>query len=98
LVVLSACETGLGKVLLGEGLVGMTRGFMYAGTRRVVVSLWAVSDRGTAELMKRFYRRMLTRQESPAAALRGAQLELLRQTKYKSPFYWAPFVIQGDFR
>ena len=98
LVVLSACETGLGKVLLGEGLVGMTRGFMYAGTRRVVVSLWAVSDRGTAALMKRFYRRMLTRQESPAAALRGAQLELLRQTKYKSPFYWAPFVIQGDFR
>jgi CHAT domain-containing protein/tetratricopeptide (TPR) repeat protein len=98
LVVLSACETGLGKVLLGEGLVGMTRGFMYAGTRRVVVSLWAVSDRGTAELMKRFYRRMLTRQESPASALRGAQLELLRHTRYKSPFYWAPFVIQGDYR
>lgn len=98
LVVLSACETGLGKVLLGEGLVGMTRGFMYAGTRRVVVSLWAVSDRGTAALMKRFYRRMLTRQESPAAALRGAQLELMRHTRYKSPFYWAPFVIQGDYR
>ncbi|MBI4752583.1 MAG: CHAT domain-containing protein [Acidobacteria bacterium] len=98
LVVLSACETGLGKVLLGEGLVGMTRGFMYAGTRRVVVSLWSVSDRGTAELMKRFYRRMLTRRESPSVALRGAQLELLHYTKYKSPFYWAPFVIQGDYR
>src|SRR6185295_13830918 len=74
LVVLSACQTALGKEIRGEGLVGLTRGFMYAGAPRVVASLWNVNDRATAELMRRFYRAMLSEGMRPAAALRAAQL------------------------
>src|SRR6266536_2870855 len=77
LVVLSACQTALGKEIRGEGLIGLTRGFMYAGATRVVASLWSVEDRATAELMKRFYRGMLTKGMRPAAALREAQISLL---------------------
>jgi CHAT domain-containing protein/uncharacterized protein HemY len=98
LVVLSACETGLGKQVRGEGLVGLTRGFMYAGAARVVVSLWAVSDRGTSELMARFYRNLLKDGERPAAALRAAQIELWRAGRWQAPYYWAPFVLQGEWR
>ncbi|MBX7221398.1 MAG: CHAT domain-containing protein [Blastocatellia bacterium] len=98
LVVLSACETGLGKDVKGEGLVGLTRGFMYAGARRVVVSLWSVNDRATAALMTRFYQKMLSGKLRPAAALRAAQVEMIRQTQWKSPFYWGAFVLQGDYR
>jgi tetratricopeptide (TPR) repeat protein len=76
LVVLSACQTGLGKEMRGEGLMGLTRGFMYAGAPRVVVSLWSVDDRATAELMKRFYKAMLVDKLRPAAALRSAQIKL----------------------
>src|SRR5678810_577247 len=78
LVVLSACETGLGKDVQGEGLVGLTRGFMYAGARRVIVSLWNVNDKATASLMQQLYVGMLRNKKAPAAALRDAQIQLLR--------------------
>ncbi|HWP42522.1 MAG TPA: CHAT domain-containing protein [Blastocatellia bacterium] len=97
-VVLSACQTGLGKQIKGEGLLGLTRGFMYAGARRVVASLWQVDDLATAELMKRFYRGMLKEGLRPAAALRGAQLELMREKRWASPFFWAAFVMQGEWK
>jgi CHAT domain-containing protein len=98
LVVLSACETGLGKEIKGEGLVGLTQGFMYAGARRVVVSLWNVNDKATAELMARFYRGMLRENKTPAAALRTAQMEMSRQRQWQSPYYWAAFVLQGEWK
>ncbi len=98
LVVLSACQTGLGKEIKGEGLVGLTRGFMYAGARRVVVSLWNVNDKATAELMRRFYRRMLKDKQTPAASLRVAQIEMWRQKQWQSPYYWAAFTMQGEWR
>jgi CHAT domain-containing protein len=98
LVVLSACETGLGKEIRGEGLVGLTRGFMYAGAARVAVSLWSVSDKATADLMRGFYEAMLQRGERPAAALRAAQLEMMKQKSWSAPYYWAAFVLQGEWR
>ncbi|HNH82775.1 MAG TPA: CHAT domain-containing protein, partial [Acidobacteriota bacterium] len=96
LVTLSACETGLGKDIRGEGLVGLTQGFFYAGAKRVTVSLWSVSDKATADLMTRFYTKMLRAKMTPAAALRAAQLELLRGKQWSAPYFWAPFVIQGE--
>jgi CHAT domain-containing protein len=98
LVVLSACETGLGKEIKGEGLVGLTRGFMYAGAARVVVSLWSVNDKATAELMTKFYTHMLKDNMRPAAALRAAQVEMFQSEKYQAPFYWAPFILQGEYK
>lgn len=98
LVVLSACQTALGRETHGEGLVGLVRGFMYAGSPRVVASLWKVDDRATAELMKRFYRGMLVDGLRPAAALRAAQIELLGQKAWRDSYYWAAFVLQGDWR
>lgn len=98
LVVLSACQTGLGKQVRGEGLVGLTRGFMYAGTPRVLVSLWNVDDAATAELMTRFYRLLFKEKLSPTQALRRAQLEMQTDTEWKSPYYWAAFTLQGEWR
>jgi len=98
LVVLSACQTALGKEIRGEGLLGLTRGFMYAGAPRVVASLWNVPDRGTAELMKRFYQSMLAKGLPPAAALRGAQVAMWQDKRWNSPFYWAGFTLQGEWR
>ncbi|MEO7672959.1 MAG: CHAT domain-containing protein [Pyrinomonadaceae bacterium] len=98
LVVLSACQTGLGKEVKGEGLIGLTRGFMYAGARRVVVSLWSVNDKATSDLMTKFYRGMLKHNERPAAALRAAQIEMWKQKKWQSPYYWAAFTMQGEWR
>ena len=98
LVVLSACETGLGKQIAGEGLVGLTRGFMYAGASRVVASLWKVDDVATAELMGRFYRGMLKEGLRPAAALRQAQMEMQAQKRWADPYYWAAFTIQGEWK
>ncbi len=98
LVVLSACETGLGKDVKGEGIEGLTRGFMYAGARRVVVSLWNVNDKATAALMQRLYVGMLRSNKTPAAALRAAQIELLRTRQWQSPYYWAAFVMQGEWK
>jgi CHAT domain-containing protein/Tfp pilus assembly protein PilF len=98
LVVLSACQTALGREIRGEGLVGLTRGFMYAGARRVVASLWQVDDESTAELMKRFYRAMLKEGRRPPDALRIAQLEVSQNRRWSAPFYWAGFVLQGEWR
>lgn len=98
LVVLSACQTGLGKEVRGEGVIGLTRGFMYAGAPRVVVSLWNVNDRATADLMKGFYQGMLTKNMRPAAALRSAQIEMLKLKQWQAPYYWAAFGLQGEWR
>jgi CHAT domain-containing protein/Tfp pilus assembly protein PilF len=98
LVALSGCETGLGKEIRGEGLIGLTRGFMYAGSTRVLASLWNVSDEATAELMAAFYRSIEQEKQRPAAALRAAQLEIRQQDVWKSPYYWAGFEIQGEWR
>jgi CHAT domain-containing protein/Tfp pilus assembly protein PilF len=98
LVVLSACETGLGKNVQGEGLIGLARGFMFAGAPRLVVSLWQVPDRATAELMKEFYRGMLTEKLRPLAALRRAQMNLAKDARWSSPYYWAGFTLQGDWQ
>jgi CHAT domain-containing protein len=98
LVVLSACQTALGKHIKGEGLIGLTRGFMYAGAARVMASLWKVEDEATAELMRRFYDGMLGQGLSPAAALRAAQVSMWEGNKkrWRHPFYWAGFVLQGE--
>ena len=98
LVVLSACNTALGKAVEGEGLVGIVRGFMHAGTKRVVASHWRVDDEATGELMKRFYLAMFKEGRPPAAALREAQLAMLQQERWQAPFYWAAFVLQGEYR
>jgi CHAT domain-containing protein len=98
LVVLSACNTGLGKDVRGEGLVGVVRGFMYAGAARVIASLWKVDDEATAELMKHFYQRMLQGGMSPAAALRAAQVDMWQQRRWHSPYYWAAFQLQGEYK
>jgi CHAT domain-containing protein/Flp pilus assembly protein TadD len=98
LVVLSACETGLGKEISGEGLVGLTRGFMYAGASRVMASLWKVSDAGTAALMAEFYRSMEKDSLPPAAALRAAQIKMWQQKRWRDPYYWAAFQLQGEWK
>lgn len=98
LVVLSACQTGLGKLVRGEGMVGLTRAFMYAGTPTVMVSLWSVSDVSTSTLMGEFYRNLVKEKLSKTDALRNAQLSMLGNEKFAHPFYWAPFVIIGDWR
>ncbi|HYN26307.1 MAG TPA: CHAT domain-containing protein [Pyrinomonadaceae bacterium] len=99
LVVLSACRTGLGKEVKGEGLIGLTRGFMYAGTPRVVVSLWSVTDKATAELMARFYKKMLgAERQSAAAALRAAQVEMWKERRWEAAYYWAAFILQGEWK
>ncbi|MFN0119401.1 MAG: CHAT domain-containing tetratricopeptide repeat protein [Blastocatellia bacterium] len=98
LVVLSACQTGLGRDVRGEGAIGLTRGLKYAGAPRVAVSLWNVSDQATAELMRYFYQGLLTHKLRPAAALRAAQMQLMKNKRWQSPFYWAPFVLQGEWQ
>ena len=97
LVVLSACETGLGEDVKGEGLIGLTRGFMYAGSPRVVVSLWSVDDEATAQLMTTFYKNMLHEGLKPAAALRAAQRAMWQHPRWQAPFYWAAFTLQGEW-
>jgi CHAT domain-containing protein len=98
LVVLSACQTGRGQNVKGEGMVGLTRGFMYAGAQRVAVSLWSVDDEGTAVLMQKFYQKMVQQKLAPAAALRAAQMEMMQQEKWQSPYYWAAFTLQGEWK
>lgn len=98
LVVLSACQTALGKDVRGEGLVGLTRGFMYAGASSVVASLWKVDDEATAELMKLFYTNLLQRGMKPAAALQAAQNSIRSEPRWRSPHYWAGFTLQGQHR
>jgi len=111
LVMLSACETGLGKEKRGEGVMGLTRAFIYAGAPTVGVSLWSVADKSTADLMTDFYKRLLsspatsssgasstTSGVTPSAAMRDAQLAMIAGKKYSAPFYWAPFILVGDWR
>jgi CHAT domain-containing protein/tetratricopeptide (TPR) repeat protein len=100
LVMLSACETGLGKEKRGEGVIGLTRAFMYAGAPTVGVTLWSVADKSTAELMTDFYRRLLSANNpAPASgAMRDAQLAMISGKKYSAPFYWAPFVLVGEWK
>jgi len=98
LVVLSACNTGLGKEVKGEGLIGLTRGFMYAGAASVMSSLWRVDDDATAELMRYFYEGVLKDGLPPAAALRKAQIKMWRIKRWRSPYYWAAFVLHGEYR
>lgn len=98
LVCLSACETGLGKVSKGEGIVGLSRALLYAGAKNMVVSLWSVSDESTSRLMVDFYNQHLNFSDHKtfSAALRKAKLGLLNEEKYSRPYYWAPFILIGE--
>jgi CHAT domain-containing protein/Tfp pilus assembly protein PilF len=98
LVVLSACQTGIGKQVKGEGLIALTRGFMYAGAARLVASLWKIDDAATAALMKEFYKEMFVNSKKPAAALQAAQIYMRGTRRWNSPVYWAGFFIQGEWR
>jgi len=98
LVMLSACESGLGKVKRGEGVIGLSRAFMYAGATTVGVTLWSVADKPTAELMTDFYQRLLGPNPSPSDAIREAQLGMISGKKYSAPYYWAPFVLVGEWK
>jgi CHAT domain-containing protein/tetratricopeptide (TPR) repeat protein len=98
LVVLSACQTALGKEVRGEGLIGLTRGFMYAGVPRVVASLWRINDRAAAEFMRVFYEAMFVQHEPPGRALRLAQLKMWQTKEWRFPHYWAAFVLQGEWQ
>jgi CHAT domain-containing protein len=97
LTVLSACDTALGKDIKGEGLIGLTRGFMHAGSRSVVASLWKVDDRATSVLMGHFYKAMLQDGMPPAAALRFAKEKLRQEKSWRAPYFWAGFVLQGEY-
>jgi CHAT domain-containing protein len=95
--VLSACQTALGKDIKGEGLVGLTHSFISAGSKSVVASLWKVDDRATAALMAAFYQSMLQEGLTPAAALRAAKLKVMQDKRWSAPYYWAGFVVQGEY-
>lgn len=98
LVVISACQTAIGKEVRGEGLLSLSRGFLYAGSQRVISTLWKVDDRATAELMSQFYQELLSPKSSnTAAALRLAQRKLLENPRWQSPRFWAAFIQQGDW-
>lgn len=98
LVVLSGCRTGLGKEIKGEGLVGLTGGFMVAGAQQVVVSLWSVEDEATSELMERFYQGIFRDKLPAAQALRAAQLSMWKEKYFSIPYYWAAFSLQAEWR
>ncbi len=98
LVVLSACSTGIGRNLRGEGLESLARGFLSAGAPRLVVSLWPVEDEGTAVLMELFYRAMLQERQGPAGALRKAQIALRQDLRFRDPYHWAGFSFLGDWQ
>jgi CHAT domain-containing protein len=98
LVVLSACDTALGREIRGEGLVGLTQAFLYAGTKGLVLSLWQVSDAATAVLMARFYEHMIKEGAPPAQALRAAQLSMAAESRWADPYYWGAFILLGDVR
>ena len=98
LVVLSACQTALGRDIKGEGLIGLTRAFMYGGATRVIASLWQADDRGTAVFMSRFYEAMLSKGMSAPAALRQAQISMWQDKRWQNPRYWAAFSIQGEWK
>jgi CHAT domain-containing protein len=97
LVVRSACRTGLGRQLAGEGVLGVTRGLLLAGARQAVVSHWDVDDLATAELMKRFYSAMLRDGLPASASLRRAELSMAADPEWSAPAYWAGFTLHGDW-
>ncbi len=97
LVVLSACETGLGDVVNGEGVYGLRRAFVIAGAESQVISLWKVSDSGTKDLMTSYYQKLLTG-EGRSEALQNTQLELLQTPGYRHPYYWAAFIFSGNWK
>lgn len=96
LTVLSACQTGLGKVSKGEGVIGLSRALVYAGSKNIIVSFWSVADESTSLLMTDFYS-ILLKQKDPSfkRALQQSKLKMIRSGKYAAPFYWAPFVLIG---
>ena len=98
LVVFSACQTALGKDVRGEGLIGMSRGFFYAGSNRIVASLWKVDDSATAEFMKRFYTNHLQKGMSASKALQQTKNEMKKIKRYQSPYYWSAFTLLGDWQ
>lgn len=97
LVVLSACQTALGKNVKGEGLIGLTRGFMFAGSKSVLATLWKVDDEATGELMAHFYEALLKDHLPPGLALRNAKVALWKQKRWQSPYFWAAFQLQGEY-
>jgi len=97
LVVLSACQTAMGGDIPGEGLKSLARGFLQAGARSVVSTLWKVDDSATAEFMDHFYQALLVGRLPPGAALRTAQMALQRTKAHQSPYYWAGFTLNGDW-
>jgi len=97
LTVLSACQTALGEDVNGEGLVGLNHSFLSAGSKSVISSLWKVDDQATAILMAEFYDAMFQKRMSPAAALRSAKLKMMRDSRWSAPYYWAGFVLQGEY-
>jgi CHAT domain-containing protein len=98
LVVLSACQSGIGKEIRGEGLMSLNNAFLQAGAKSVVSSAWKVDDNATAELMSKFYSNLIDKGFTTSEALRQAQIEMSKSTQFKSPFYWAAFTVQGEFR
>ena len=98
LVTLSACETGIGKEAGGEGMLGISHAFLYAGARRVVASLWKVEDTATATMMQHFYRAIYQQHLTPAAALYAAQTAMRSDPRWAAPYYWASFVLEGEWR
>ena len=94
---LSACETGLGKVAKGEGIVGLSRALLYAGADNLMVSLWPVADQSTSDLMIDFYQRHLFSENNDrfSGALRQAKLKMMRSENYQRPYFWAPFILVG---
>jgi CHAT domain-containing protein/Flp pilus assembly protein TadD len=96
LVTLSACQTGLGKISKGEGVIGLSRALVYAGAKNLVVSFWSVADESTSQLMTSFYQQLISTKNKPyTEALRNAKLEMIKHKNYSSPYYWAPFVLIG---
>ncbi len=98
LTVLSACETGLGKLIEGEGLIGLTRALLYAGSKNIIVSLWKVADKSTSDLMINFYKNLLEAKQEKhefSQALQQAKLKMIDEGKYAHPFYWSPFILIG---
>jgi CHAT domain-containing protein len=98
LVVLSACETGLGRLKKGEGIIGLTRALLYAGTKNIIVSLWQVSDQSTSDLMISFYRNLLNsrKNESYSNWLRDAKIKMINEGDFSHPFYWSSFIVIGN--
>lgn len=98
LVVHSACQTALGKDVRGEGIIGLSRGFLYAGADKIIASLWKVDDSATAEFMKRFYTNYLQKGMFESKALQETKNEMKKIKRFQSPYYWSAFTLLGDWK